>query len=46
MMPEVIYPSVLGFQLEIKIIRLSSGFEDGTNLNLIVVNQERNGSLI
>jgi hypothetical protein len=41
MIPEVIYPAIIRVYLEIEVIRLPPGFEDGANLDLTLVQEKR-----
>jgi hypothetical protein len=40
MMPEVIYRPIIRLYSETKVIRFPPGFQDGTNLDLVLVNEK------
>jgi hypothetical protein len=46
MVPKLIYASIFGLHLEAKVIRFTPGFEDGSNLDLAVVQKKREGPFV
>jgi hypothetical protein len=46
MMPEPIHQAIIRIHFETKVIRFPPGFQDGANLDLVLVQHKRDGSLI
>jgi len=46
MMPEVIYRVIIRLYSETKVIRFSPGFQDGTNLDLVLVHEKGDGPFV